>query len=296
MSSERELVWWNSFADVMACHWNLTPRMNRAIRSEYERDYEAFLWTPGGAVLDVGCGTGVRTHGLARRGVKVDGIDFSESQIALARMLAREQGLTSMAFFRRDLVSDQWMGRFEQYDGVLVNALLHHLSCSEIAAVFEQLGAVLKPGGRAYIYEPVVRDPESRVRFAAFWGVDLCWRILLGAFLRAGRGLSWFDEQFREAMKRGYNGTSPDEQPLEYERLLEYANEDFEVVEFRPFHQYSLAYAMAIMLLEQTPRRHLEGFASVMYSLDQRLFRLRAWENAGTKKRWILCALKLLRR
>ena len=85
MASQAELLWWDKFADVMAKQWNLTPAMNRAIRTEYERDYEAFLFTPGGTLLDVGCGTGVRTHALARRGMLVDGIDFSASQLELAR-------------------------------------------------------------------------------------------------------------------------------------------------------------------------------------------------------------------
>jgi hypothetical protein len=65
MASEAELLWWDKFADVMARQWNLTPGMNRAIRSEYERDYEQFLYTPGGTPLDVECGTGVRTQALA---------------------------------------------------------------------------------------------------------------------------------------------------------------------------------------------------------------------------------------
>ena len=40
-------LWWDKFADVMAKQWNLTPAMNRAIRTEYERDYERFLLHPG---------------------------------------------------------------------------------------------------------------------------------------------------------------------------------------------------------------------------------------------------------
>ncbi len=133
MASESELRWWDRFADVMADQWNLTPTLNRAIRAEYERDYEDFLWKPGGALLDVGCGTGVRTHSLARRGMDVDGIDFSARQLDLARELANREGVPRMAFFQRDLVGDEWRGRHERYDSIFVNALLHHLSYEELA-------------------------------------------------------------------------------------------------------------------------------------------------------------------
>jgi SAM-dependent methyltransferase len=88
VASQAELPWWDKFADVMAKQWNLTPAMNRAIRTEYERDYEQLLFTAGGTLLDVGCGTGVRTHAQARRGMKVVGIDFSQSHLELARDLA----------------------------------------------------------------------------------------------------------------------------------------------------------------------------------------------------------------
>jgi hypothetical protein len=50
MASQAELIWWNRFAEVMATQWNLTPAMNQAIRTEYERDYEDFLFRPGGTL------------------------------------------------------------------------------------------------------------------------------------------------------------------------------------------------------------------------------------------------------
>lgn len=45
----------------------------------------ARLFRPGDAVLDAGCGTGIDARFLARRGVRVMGIDVSPSMIAQAR-------------------------------------------------------------------------------------------------------------------------------------------------------------------------------------------------------------------
>jgi cyclopropane fatty-acyl-phospholipid synthase-like methyltransferase len=296
VASQAELLWWDKFADVMAKQWNLTPAMNRAIRTEYERDYEQFLFTPGGTLLDVGCGTGVRTHALARRGMRVDGIDFSQSQLELARDLAQRENVLGMEFFQRDIVNDEWKGRFQRYDSIFVCALLHHLTYEELDRVFDRIAQSVGPGGRVYLYEPLVTRRRSRVRGLAFSALDFIWRACLSLYLRLGKTLGAFDPVIRAAMQEGYSGTSPDEHAIDYERLERAWAGAFELVEMRPFHQYSLGYTMAVMLLSERARRLFERPAGLVYRLEQRLFRLGMWENAGMEKRWILCAVKLRRR
>jgi SAM-dependent methyltransferase len=296
MASESELRWWDRFADVMAEQWNLTPRLNRAIRTEYERDYEEFLWQAGGTLLDVGCGTGARTHALARRGMEVDGIDFSARQLELARELADREGVPGMAFFKRDLVGDDWCGRHQQYDSIFVNALLHHLSYEELAQVFQRIRDCLKPGGRVYLYEPLLSDAPRPARWPLFGLIDFCWRAVLFAYMRGGRALGWFDQRFRKAMNAGYTGISPDEHPIELPRLRAAWGDEFDLVECRPHHRYGLGYAMSIMLLPPKARSRLEPLASWIGAADRRLFRLGMWESNGSSVRWILCAVKLRRR
>jgi SAM-dependent methyltransferase len=296
MASLAELQWWDRFADVMARQWNLTPAMNQAIRSEYERDYEEFLFQPAGSLLDVGCGTGVRTHGLARRGMEVDGIDFSAGQLELARQLARREGIHSMHFFQRDIVNDAWAGRRTVYDAAFVCALLHHLTYDELDRIFQRLAVSVRPGGRVYLYEPLVRPRQSALKAAAFWGIDFAWRAALGVWMRAGRRFGWFDPAFHRAMREGYTGTSPDEHAIVYDRLLKAAAGAFELLDVRPLHQYSLAFAMSAMLLDEARRKPLERLTGALYAAEQRLFRWGMWENAGLEKRWILCAVKLRRR
>lgn len=296
MASEKELKWWDRFADVMATQWNLTPRLNRAIRAEYERDYEDYLWQPGGSLLDVGCGTGVRSHALARRGMAVDGIDFSARQLALARKIADRQDVPGMAFFQRDLVKDEWYGRHRQYDSIFINALLHHLSYAELDLVFQRIRACLKPGGKVYLYEPLLSTADRPIWWPVFVPLDFCWRAGMFAFLRGGRALGWFDGPFREAMRDGYTGISPDEHPIELERLRAAWGDDFELLECRPYHHYGIAYAMSIMLLAPRVRQALEPFAFWINAVDRRLFQFGMWESNGPRTRWILCGVKLRRR
>jgi SAM-dependent methyltransferase len=198
-----------------------------------------------------------------------------------------------MAFFQRDLVGDEWRGRHERYDSIFVNALLHHLSYEELAQVFERIRDCLKPGGRVYLYEPLLPDAPRPARRPLFDVIDFCWRAVMFAYMRGGRALGWFDHRFRAAMKAGYTGISPDEHPIELSRLRAAWKDEFELLECRPFHQYGIAYAMAIMLLPASRRRPLEPLARWINAADRRLFRFGMWESTGSKGRWVLCAVKL---
>lgn len=48
---------------------------------------------PGMAILDLGCGPGLYCQRLARAGMNVTGVDFSETSLAYARKQASEEGL-----------------------------------------------------------------------------------------------------------------------------------------------------------------------------------------------------------
>src|SRR5689334_12075356 len=60
--------------------------MRRALHAHYAR-----VFKPGDRVLDVGCGTGIDALTLARRGISVVAIDFSDGMIA--QLQAKLNGL-----------------------------------------------------------------------------------------------------------------------------------------------------------------------------------------------------------
>jgi 2-polyprenyl-3-methyl-5-hydroxy-6-metoxy-1,4-benzoquinol methylase len=293
MASREELEWWNKFADVMAEQWMLTPAMNTLIRAEYENDYAEYLHKPGGSFLEIGCGVGWIGHKFARRGMQVDGIDFSEGQLEIARRLAAEQGLQGqVAYFTRDLVNDPLSGRFEQYDAVLVNAVLHHLSTAEIESLMARIAAILAPGGRLYLYEPLSPRRESSARHALVVPVDFAVRVLMFSIHRLGKGLHLFKSHFAEAMRLGYTGSSPDEKAIPIEGLRRYLGSNgLAIVEERPFHNYSLAIAMSLMRLKPRLIAFLTPAVRAFYKLDGLLFKVVGWQNFGDEK-WILCSIK----
>jgi SAM-dependent methyltransferase len=90
----------------------------------------------GERVLDLGCGDGVLTAELVRRGCEVVGVDGSAEQVAGARA----RGLDARVADGHDL-------RFEsEFDAVFSNAALHWMTRPE--AVIDGVFRALRPGGR----------------------------------------------------------------------------------------------------------------------------------------------------
>ena len=90
----------------------------------------------GERVLDLGCGDGVLTAELARRGISVLGIDISDSLLKAAA----DRGVETRHMDGQNLPFDG------EFDAVFSNAALHWMS--NASAVIEGVFRALKPGGR----------------------------------------------------------------------------------------------------------------------------------------------------
>ncbi len=128
--------------------WGLTSDDYAAFRPGYPDSFferlgrELGLALPGLRVLDLGCGTGALSRGLARRGARVTGIDVAEDQVRAARRLAAEEGLDARFEVR---AAEDTGEPPAAYDLVTASSCWLYF---DAAAALDEVRRVAAPGGR----------------------------------------------------------------------------------------------------------------------------------------------------
>lgn len=143
--SPKAIEWWQSYFDA---HYLLEyePIFTReGDRAEVARVMELLGLPTGSRILDVPCGQGRHAHLFAEGGFNVDGLDYSEHLLKLARK--RGTGPT-LRYVRGDMrkLPAKWTRRFD----ALVNLFTSFgffADPSDDARVVAEFARVLKPGG-----------------------------------------------------------------------------------------------------------------------------------------------------
>lgn len=107
-------------------------------------------------VLDIGCGTGGIAARLAARGLRVTGIDPSETLLQAARRRVPEARLIRAGIE----APPADLGRFDA--AIMVNSL-HHVAPEHMRPGLENALAALRPGGRLLLCEPAATGSFFRV-------------------------------------------------------------------------------------------------------------------------------------
>jgi len=114
------------------------------------------------SLLDYGCGAGDLMRVLAGLGARAafSGCDVSTGMLAeAARRWPAGQGAVPELAAQDGARTPFADG---QFDIATVSAVLHHVALAERPAVYAELGRVLKPGGRLYVFEHNPRNPLVR--------------------------------------------------------------------------------------------------------------------------------------
>jgi SAM-dependent methyltransferase len=184
---------------------DLKDTYNR-IAEDWHRDHQRDDWwiegtdafvshiPQGGRVLDVGCGGGFKSKYLTNKGLKVTGIDFSESMVAIARREVADAEF--MVMDMRDVPSLNG-----EFDGIFVQAALLHIPKKEAPQIVRSFANKLASHGALYIAvkgmrsggaeEEIVEENDygyAYERFFSYWSREEIVSMLEKAGLRVVYG------------------------------------------------------------------------------------------------------------
>lgn len=108
-------------------------------------------------VLDVGCGGGILSDSMARKGANVTGIDLSTKALRVARLHALE-AQTSNLQFREVSVEALAAEQPASFDVVTCMEMLEHVP--DPASVVQACAQLVKPGGWVF-FSTINRNPKA---------------------------------------------------------------------------------------------------------------------------------------
>ncbi|HEY6898018.1 MAG TPA: bifunctional 2-polyprenyl-6-hydroxyphenol methylase/3-demethylubiquinol 3-O-methyltransferase UbiG [Rhodocyclaceae bacterium] len=110
----------------------------------------------GKQVLDVGCGGGLLSEGMAALGARVSGIDLSEKALGVARLHLYESG--QQVDYRHIAVEQLAAETPAGYEVVTCLEMLEHVP--DPASIVKACAQLVKPGGQVFL-STLNRNPKS---------------------------------------------------------------------------------------------------------------------------------------
>lgn len=107
-------------------------------------------------LLDVGCGGGILTEALARRGAEATGIDMGGAPLAVARLHAQESGVK--VDYRQVTAEELATEQPGRYDIVTCLEMLEHVP--DPSSIVQACAQLVAPGGHVY-FSTINRNPKA---------------------------------------------------------------------------------------------------------------------------------------
>jgi 2-polyprenyl-6-hydroxyphenyl methylase/3-demethylubiquinone-9 3-methyltransferase len=147
--------WWDKQGAFATLHEINPLRLNwitDAVTEIMETDLE------GLRVVDVGCGGGILTESMARRGANAIGIDLGEENLKAAAVHAEQSGLAATLQYQHIAVESFAAENKGQFDVVTCMEMLEHVP--DPSAIVQACFDLLKPGG-VCVLSTINRNPKS---------------------------------------------------------------------------------------------------------------------------------------
>ncbi len=110
----------------------------------------------GKTVIDIGCGGGILSEAMAKRGAQVTGIDMGKAPLSVAKLHKLESGVEIT--YLHSTAEDMAEQHAEQFDIVTCLEMLEHVP--DPASVIKACARLVKPGGHVY-FSTINRNPKS---------------------------------------------------------------------------------------------------------------------------------------
>jgi len=132
------------------------------------------LFLSGSEILDLGCGSGIRSKVLSDAGLKVLGIDFAEKMIVNAG-----EKVPNAEFKVLDIREIQFLKK--KFDGVFAMAILLHFTKKEIPDLLNNIMSIINDGGYLYLTlkeqkgkekdEKIIRKDVNGIEMSRFFSL-----------------------------------------------------------------------------------------------------------------------------
>jgi len=101
----------------------------------------------GARALDVGCGGGLLSESLSRKGARVTGIDLAPGMVEVARLHAAEEGLE--VDYRVAAAEELAASSAQSFDVITCMEMLEHVP--QPAKMLTTLASLVRPGGSVFV-------------------------------------------------------------------------------------------------------------------------------------------------
>lgn len=139
--------WWDPNSEFKPLH-DINP-----LRLDW---IDAHVRLTGKKALDVGCGGGLLSEGMAERGATVTGIDLSDKALGVARLHLLESGRS--VDYRSCAAEELAAEQPGSFDVVTCMEMLEHVP--DPASTIAACAALVKPGGHVF-FSTINRNPKA---------------------------------------------------------------------------------------------------------------------------------------
>ncbi len=156
--------WWDKTGAFATLH-EINPLRLNWITENIERGYQstdssktAADGLKGKKVLDVGCGGGILSESMARRGADVTGIDLGTENLKAATVHAQQSSLEDTLRYQHIAVESLAIQMPGQFDVITCMEMLEHVP--DPSAIVQACYDLLTPGG-VCVLSTINRNPKS---------------------------------------------------------------------------------------------------------------------------------------